>query len=90
MVKAIYSWKPISKRPTGIPKIRWEDDVKKKLYIGQKCQIGRPLSRIEEDGRKWLGRLKLCPKSCRSVLRRRRRRLLCAVALYTVSVYRIV
>jgi len=29
MAKAIYSWKPISKRPTGRPKIRWEDDVKK-------------------------------------------------------------
>jgi len=25
MVKAIHSWKPISKRPTGRPKIRWED-----------------------------------------------------------------
>jgi hypothetical protein len=31
-VKAIHSWKPISKRPTGRPKIRWEDDVKKR-YI---------------------------------------------------------
>jgi len=40
MVKAIHAWKPNSKRPTGRPKIRWEDDV------------GRPLSRIEEDGRK--------------------------------------
>ena len=29
MVKAIHSWKPISKRPTGRPKIRWEDDVTK-------------------------------------------------------------
>jgi hypothetical protein len=28
MVKAIHSWKPISKRPTGRPKTRWEDDVK--------------------------------------------------------------
>jgi len=31
MVKAINSWKPISKRPTGRPKIRWEDDVKKDI-----------------------------------------------------------
>jgi len=31
MVKAIYSGKPISKRPTGRPKIRWEDDVKKDI-----------------------------------------------------------
>jgi hypothetical protein len=29
MVKAIHSWKPISKRPTGRPKTRWKDDVKK-------------------------------------------------------------
>jgi len=29
MVKAIHAWKLISKRPTGRPKIRWEDDVKK-------------------------------------------------------------
>jgi hypothetical protein len=31
MVKAIHSWKPISKRPTGRPKKRWEDDVKKDI-----------------------------------------------------------
>jgi len=30
MVKAIHAWKPISKRPMGRPKIRWEDDVKKR------------------------------------------------------------
>jgi hypothetical protein len=29
MVKTIHYWKPISNRPTGRPKIRWEDDVKK-------------------------------------------------------------
>jgi len=44
----------------------------KKIYRGQKCQIGRPLSRIEEDGRKWLRKPKLCRKSFRAVLRRRR------------------
>ena len=32
MVKAIHSWKPISKRPTGRPKIRWENDVKKRYH----------------------------------------------------------
>ena len=31
MVKAIHSWKPIAKRPTGRPKLRWEDDVKKDI-----------------------------------------------------------
>jgi len=31
MVKAIHAWKPISKRPIGRPKIRWEHDVKKDI-----------------------------------------------------------
>jgi len=31
MVKAIHTWKHISKRPTGRPKIRWEDGVKKDI-----------------------------------------------------------
>jgi len=31
MVKAIHSWKTISKRPTGRLKIHWEDDVKKDI-----------------------------------------------------------
>jgi len=30
-VKAIHSWKSISRRPTGIPKKRWEDAVKKDI-----------------------------------------------------------
>ena len=29
MIKAIHSWKLNSKRPTGRPKIRWENDAKK-------------------------------------------------------------
>jgi hypothetical protein len=28
-VKTIHSWKPISKRQTGRPKARWENNVKK-------------------------------------------------------------
>jgi hypothetical protein len=31
IVKAIHSWKPISKRPTARQKIRWEDEVKKDI-----------------------------------------------------------
>jgi hypothetical protein len=31
MVKAVYSWKPISRRPIGRPKICWEDDVRKDI-----------------------------------------------------------
>ena len=34
MVKAIHAWKTISKRPTGRPKIRWEEGVKKYIYRG--------------------------------------------------------
>jgi len=31
MVKKIYCWKPISRRPIGRPKIRWEVDVRKDI-----------------------------------------------------------
>jgi len=31
MVRAIHTWKPISKRPMGRPKICWEDEVKKDI-----------------------------------------------------------
>jgi len=31
MVKAIYPWKPISRRPIGRPKTRWVDDVRKDI-----------------------------------------------------------
>jgi hypothetical protein len=36
MVKAIYCWKPMSRRPTGRPKTHWVDDVRK--YI-QKLKV---------------------------------------------------
>jgi len=49
MVKAIYSWKPISKRPTGIPKIRWEDDVKKDI---QRLKLPN-WKTIVQDRRRW-------------------------------------
>jgi hypothetical protein len=42
-----------------------------KIYRSQKCQVGRPLSRIEEDGRNWLRRPKFCIKSCRATIIRR-------------------
>jgi hypothetical protein len=31
MVKAIYCWKHIARRPIGRPKIRWVDDVRKDI-----------------------------------------------------------
>ena len=45
MVKAIYSWKPTSRRSTGRPKICWEDDVRKDI---QKLKV--PNWKIEDDG----------------------------------------
>ena len=64
MVKAIHAWKSISKRPTGRPKIRREDKEVKSAKLEDPCP-GET-----EDGRKWLGRAKLCTKNCRTVLRR--------------------
>jgi hypothetical protein len=47
--KAIYSWKPISRRPIGRPKIRWEDDVRKDI---QKLKV--PYWKIlVQDRRRW-------------------------------------
>jgi hypothetical protein len=52
MFKAIHSWKPISKRPKGRPKTRWEDGVKK--YIQPlKVPNLRTLVQGGEDGRNW-------------------------------------
>ena len=31
IVKAVYSWKPISRRPIGRPKTRWVDDTRKDI-----------------------------------------------------------
>jgi len=42
MVKAIYSWKPISKRTMGRPKIRWEDDVKKNYTEVKSAKLEDP------------------------------------------------
>jgi len=49
MVKAIYSWKPISKRPTGRPKIRWEDDVEKDI---QRLKVPN-WKTLFQDRRRW-------------------------------------
>jgi len=49
MVKAIYSWKPILKRPTGRPKIHWEDDVKKDI---QRLKVPN-WKVLVQDRRRW-------------------------------------
>jgi hypothetical protein len=43
MFKAIHSWIPISKRPTGKPKTRWEDDAKKDiLKLKKSAELENP------------------------------------------------
>jgi len=49
MVKATQSWKTISKTPTGRPKIRWEDDVKKDI---QKLKVPNCKTYVQ-DRRRW-------------------------------------
>jgi transcription termination factor 2 len=49
MVKAIYCWKPISRRPTGRPKPRWEDDVRKDI---QKSKVPN-WETLVQDRRRW-------------------------------------
>jgi hypothetical protein len=49
MVKAIYSWKPISRRPIGRPKTRWVDDVIKDT---QKLKVPN-WKTLAQDRRRW-------------------------------------
>jgi hypothetical protein len=49
MVKAIHSWKPISRRPIGRPQIRWEDDVRKDI---QKLKVPNWNTPVQER-RRW-------------------------------------
>jgi hypothetical protein len=49
MVRAIHSWKPISKRPTERPKTRWKDDIKKDM---QKLKVPDRRTLVQ-DRRRW-------------------------------------
>jgi hypothetical protein len=49
MVKAIHSWKPISKRPVGRPKMRWEDNVRNSI---QKLKVPNCKTLVQER-RRW-------------------------------------
>jgi len=49
MTKAINSWKTISKRSTGRPKIPWEEDVKKDI---QRSKV-RNWKTLVQDRRRW-------------------------------------
>jgi hypothetical protein len=59
-VTKIYKWKPFASRPTGRPKNRWEDDVRKdlqtmKIKNWKRSVLGR------DFGRKLLSGPKLTP-----------------------------
>jgi hypothetical protein len=49
MLKAIYSWKPISRRPIGRPKMCWVDDVRKNI---QKLKVPH-WKTLAQDRRRW-------------------------------------
>jgi hypothetical protein len=49
MVKAIHSWKPISWRPIGRPKTRWENKVRKDI---QKLKVPN-WKTLVQDSRRW-------------------------------------
>jgi hypothetical protein len=49
MVKAIYSWKPISRRPIGRPKTRQVDDARKDI---QKLKVPN-WKTLAQDKRRW-------------------------------------
>ena len=49
MVKAIYCWKTISRRPIGRPKTRWMDDVRKDI---QKLKVPNSKT-LAQDRRRW-------------------------------------
>jgi len=48
MVKAIYCWKPISRRPIGRPKTRWVEDVGKDI---QKLKVSNLKTLAQNRGR---------------------------------------
>jgi len=50
MIKAIYSWKLITKRPMGRPKIQWEVDVKKDI---QRLKVPNWKTTVQD--RRWKG-----------------------------------
>jgi hypothetical protein len=46
IVKKIFNWKPLTKRSQGIPKYRWEDNIKQDI-----CQL--KIQNYVQDRRKW-------------------------------------
>ena len=57
MVKKVYKWKPMLRRPLGRPKNRWEDDIRNDMKKLKK-RIGLTASRIVIIGNDMLRRPK--------------------------------
>jgi len=56
IVKAIHTWKPISKRPMGRPKICWED-VRKRYTEVNSAKLKDPCAgERKTEGSDWEGR----------------------------------
>ena len=55
IVQKIKRWKPVSKRPIGRPKTRWEDDVLEDIK-NINAAIGRKQHRVEIVGRRCLSK----------------------------------
>jgi hypothetical protein len=58
MVKKVYKWKPMLRRPLGRPKNRWEDDIRNDIKKLKKKRIGLTESRIVKIGNYMLRRQK--------------------------------
>jgi hypothetical protein len=65
MVKTIYCWKPMSRRPIRRPKTRWVDDIRKDI---QKLKVPnwKTVAKIEEDGKTTMNKK---PTRCTIVLK---------------------
>jgi len=55
MIKAIHAWKPISKRPMGRPKIRWEDHVNRYTEVKSAKLEDRCAGEGKIEGNCWEG-----------------------------------
>jgi hypothetical protein len=62
VVKKKYKWKPLTGRPVGRPKCRWEGDVRNDM---RRCKLlsGQNMSKMAQNGRSSLRRPKLS-QSC--------------------------
>jgi hypothetical protein len=66
-VKAVYCWKPMSRRSIGRPKTRWVDDVRKSI---QKLKVPN-WKTLAQDRARWWDLVKKAKTLKKSHIRRR-------------------